>query len=307
MLPTRLHHCGTSTSPSPIPFAAPIACLLLPAFLLALPPAAARADVVYCQNFPVPAGLSDNQPFTLDYWNLHAGASAQTPTTVATYGQGLPSAGISYSGGGYEAPTATQVNAHSAGPNDSRTFYYAGQDTHYLGNALSWTDEFSINRSLTSITRVTWWHYDTYDRSGGNGNNSGGDERVAVRIAAQWFVAPNSDIINPTPSGNASHWWFDAFSWQSTNWIPLSFTPGSYLNTSITSSTTGAATLPDGVITAFGLYQIVPNGNLSRFDTFTIEANPVPVPEPAAAFLLAAAPGLLLLRRPQTARPRLRC
>jgi hypothetical protein len=259
-------------------------------FLFGASVLSARADILYLQNFPVPPGTL-NYPFTLDNWNLAAGAAAVIPPTVpGTY---TASAAIDYSLGTYEAPTGRQTNAYGAGTLDSRTYYYSGTgDGNYLGNALCWTDEFSFNPAITPITTISWYHFDTLGRDTGNGNDQGGDERVALRINNQWLVAPNTDVVDPTPTGNLNHWWLDTFTFTPLNWIPLAYTPGVTLDTSITATTTGTTPLPDGIVTAFGLYQILPNqGNLSRFDTFTI--NTAPEPGTLMVFPLL----LILLRR----------
>jgi len=145
--------------------------------------------------------------------------------------------------------------------------------------ALVYTDEYPIDRGAYDIDSFIW-----------NQANMGSNSfRVAVEIAAQWYV---SDTAFSGPTNNSSGT-FDTnarekmLDFDTAQWRLLDFTPGSTLG-----SPGSLIALPGGNISSFGLYG---SYNATQwFDTFTVAATPIStggdiIPEPATMAMLGLA------------------
>ena len=141
---------------------------------------------------------------------------------------------------------------------------------------LLYTDEYPIPSALASSFR--WW------QQNGGGNDPAPDVyRVAVEIGGQWYASEE------TFANSVLTWQQRSLDLDGASWRLLDFQPGSEL------ALGNAATLPNGLITAFGLY----SDGISithRVDNFGVLLR---IPEPSTMVLLAIGSlvGLLLTSR----------
>jgi len=147
--------------------------------------------------------------------------------------------------------------------------------------ALVYTEEFVVERDRLQVDSISW------DQATNGGTDS---FQVALEIGGDWFV---SDEVFTGPN-NSSSGTFDtnamqmSLDFQAALWRSLAFTPGSTLG-----APGSLVALPDGDITAFGLY-----GSFNAtmwFDTYTIEATSIPTPAALPAGL--AMFSLIAMRR----------
>lgn len=156
-------------------------------------------------------------------------------------------------------------------------------------NRIIWTNEFAI--PLINQGGSTWsWHQ-------GNSNTALAAEnvRLAIQIGGSWFatsqVFTNPDVLLDTDfSANAATETF-AFTRTAAAWRDLTFVPG----TSLALGAVRGSDIPQGDITAFGLYSDVPLASVSRFDTFEVSA--IPEPTTVALFGVSIAVGVAFIVR----------
>jgi hypothetical protein len=247
---------------------------------------AARADVVYRENFPATSGMT---PFTTFTWNAYYGNAATNATVAPPGSTGNPANAMISGGPG--APTAgPNINA---GASAQTTNGFAPILTQNGGqDFLIYTDEFAIDRTTSAPTSFTWYAGSYY---------AGDTHRAVIRIGTTWY-ASNTPLA-PVAFGNASggqgfgpaaQQLVSPFSDSASAWKTLNFTPGSPL-------TLGAdlvAPLPGGPITAFGIFAEIadsagPSDERTFLDTYEVNA----VPEPAAAAIFFGAASLALASR----------
>ena len=142
--------------------------------------------------------------------------------------------------------------------------------------AIVYTEEFTVDRDQFAVDTIRWDQAAFASQS----------FRVAIEIDGVWYVSDET-FTGPT---NTSSGTFDtnaaemSLDFELALWRSLAFTPGSTLG-----APGSLVALPDGDISAFGLY-----GTFSAtmwFDTFTIEAASIPTPAalPAGLAMLGLA------------------
>jgi hypothetical protein len=161
----------------------------------------------------------------------------------------------------------------------------------YTDRILLFTDEYALDRSVWNVTAVSW-------RQGNDLDIDPAETRVAVRIAGTWYVSTQAFTSADMPQGqfaaspNAVQHTF-LFDTAADAWRPLLFTPAAVLQLTLDEQL--AAPLPDGDITAFGLYVWEKGARYNAIDTLQVDG--LLVPEPATMATLGAGLGLLLRRR----------
>ncbi len=231
--------------------------------------------VIYREVFGREAGTG-NTSFSTYAWQVFGpGVDSEGANTPAfDYSASFGNAGISPeatagTGSFSNINSLPSVNSDPTGTqplDNGRTFLF-------LENFLTFTEEYVVDRSLFTVTDMTW------DQRG-----TGPALSAAVRIEGQWYVSQT------VPNTNAAGVWDTAsFDFATATWTTLDFTAG------FTLALGSATVLPEGNLSAFGLYAPSGGGGGSRFDGFTINA--VAVPEPSTlAFLGAAALGVAFFR-----------
>jgi hypothetical protein len=258
-----------------------------------------QADVIYRETFGRPDPASGNlgpQLFDWARWNA-AGGVGSTTSGVSSDGVGKPT---------------DLANTASAGPHHDGTFnaYAEGWSFQDGTLRLSMTPEFAFDpANYTAGSIVFSWQQ-------GNALISGSHQNIklAVRAGGTWYVT-NQNFVNTTAVGSGANFGNPddgsatagaqpmsyTYDPAAANWLLLNF-DGTYdasTDTAVAATTAlsiGAAAPADlsGPITAFGFYRDLTGANF-RFDTFQIDA--IPVPEPATWALGVMAGCLLLLRR----------
>jgi hypothetical protein len=268
-----------------------VAAAVCGALMLSSSARSATASVIYLQNFSASSGMT---PLSALNWNPYYG-NASTNATVALPGSTGNPPNAMLSGG----PSAT-----SPGPNVN-----AGQVSGVLSDVngfvpllsingvqqmFVYTNEYTIDRTSVTPTSFSWYAASGY---------TGDLQRLAVQIGGNWYastspISPPGGVIQGTSFQSGSQKFATTFSTDASAWDTLNFAPGSPL-------TLGAALsspLPAGNITGFGIYaQIADNSGTTNqnertfFDTFEVDATPVP--EPVAGALMIAGAALSLRRR----------
>ena len=199
--------------------------------LIAASPSA-WAEVIYREKFSV-GQSGTSQPLTYNGWNAHR----------ATGGAQIGSTGDLAAVQREDSDAPDGGPAVNSNPVDSegltgRVQMDLLQGTATPVDAIVWTAEFTIDRDVWDVTALQWYSQHT----------AGVDHMHAVvRIAGAWYV---SDAYQTHDAGSQT-WELNSLSFAGTDWIPLSFTPGTQLESPISGT---AQTLPDGQIGAFGLY-----------------------------------------------------
>ncbi|MDY0170366.1 MAG: hypothetical protein RBS80_27725 [Thermoguttaceae bacterium] len=221
-----------------------------------------REAVVYREIFPNVSSANDLNLSTAG-WNSRWGESAAN-VQVQQVARALGS--------------PTNLLPFNSNPIDNWVTDYGylvthpGSDSYNHGTGgdpvLHWTEEYTVDRSYLNVREIQW-------RQRNNLPDDVADDamRVAVRIEDDWFVSEQ------TFSNTTTSWTPMQLNFGRATWLELEFDPGSILEL-------GAAApfLPDGNITAFGLF--ADNATVThRIDSFTILA----IPEPGSAVLLAVA------------------
>ena len=141
---------------------------------------------------------------------------------------------------------------------------HANDDLIVPHNALMWTDECTISRSLCRVDKLRWYQ--------GNRNVAGRDHvRVAIRIGRAWFaseaVFTNGKVLTGADFAGKAR--LMTLKFAHARWRTLDFEPDARL------ALGSPAPLPDGDITAFGLYVDNARDKL-RFDMFEVCVRPAP-------------------------------
>lgn len=154
----------------------------------------------------------------------------------------------------------------------------SGSGLTYEG--LFFTDHYVVDRSNFEVDSFQWY---------ANGSDTLTTQRLALQVSGNWYVtdtvAPPMGSFGTFSTTNSSLYTIDI---NTSSWYSLTANIGSPFSIGETS-----VSLPDADITAFGLF-VDPGsaGNAyTRFDTFTINATAIPVPEPGSALLFGS--GLL--------------
>lgn len=244
-----------------------------------------HAGVIYREIFPQPTPTEPvDKSFRQAGWQSYYGDSA-TPSTPGQIGYTLVHNTATGAPDNLPAVNSNPVVSGS----QSIGFFYASNGSG--GNPLNgvkyfiWTDEYTVDRSTNEVTQISWYQ----------GNEIKTDEdRVAIRIGSDWYVSTQT-FAQTNAVGAAGDFKTKAelktftFSTNASDWQILNFTSG----TSMSLGSVLSSDLPAGDITAFGLYTNYKTKTF-RFDTYEIQADPIP--EPAALGLLGLG-GLSLLRR----------
>jgi hypothetical protein len=184
----------------------------------------------------------------------------------------------------------------NAGSSDSMVsgvgFVASGNGTNDL---FTYTNEYLVDRSSFTDISFTWWAASRYSNLD--------TQRIVVQIGGVWY-ASNNPIVPPGVGSGAN---FNSGAQQfnldltstASDWRTVNFQVG----TPLTLGSVLGSALPSGNITGFGLYVELgnymvttpptsnPTDESSRFDTYTILANPIvpatTAPEPSALALVA--------------------
>jgi len=164
-----------------------------------------------------------------------------------------------------------------------------------LNNWIAYTTGYTVDTTANQIQDISFCA-----GSAANGTFGIPGFRIAVQIDGNWY-ASTAVLANTVAVSSAANFSTGAqkvtFNWTTaaSAWDSLSFTPG----TTLVLGSTLVSALPGDNITAFGLYsdQEAGAGNATRrFDTFQIDA--IPVPEPSSVVLALFGVGALMsLRR----------
>ena len=208
-------------------------------------------DPVLAYREIFPSNGSNLTPLDTADWKGYMGSTGtELDTSVAGWSELCISP---YEGGG----SANPVNSHPAYAQHDVGYLYNGRATKT--NYLYYTDEFEI---LTGQVDAFCW------------NQSLSTETDVFRAVLQ---IDGTDWYASEQTFSGSDWEvLRILDFDTANWLALNFVPGTSL------SLGGSVAPPDGLITAFGLY----NDNMTtygRFDNFQIWA----VPEPSTLLLLA--------------------
>jgi hypothetical protein len=250
-----------------------------------------QAEVIYRETFGRPDPATGNITTNNFDW-----ARYNADGTIATNNGGVSSDGVG-------KPTDL-ANTTSAGPNVDSTFNAYAEGWSYQDGTqrLTMSPEFAVNPANYENGSISFSWYQ------GAAQIAGVDQQIklAVRVGGQWFASVGSTTNLPVTSG-ANFGSTDptvaqggtqvsmAYNPAAANWLTLNFN-GDYdtVTNTPTASTLGAfalgaAPVSDlvGEITAFGLYRDATGANL-RFDTFQIDATPIPEPTAVAGLLLGS-------------------
>jgi hypothetical protein len=244
--------------------------LLLAASLL-ITGAAHAQTVLYRETF---GATTDQTTLSTAGWQSFIGSASLNATTPQNFNSSMSN----------QIGRPTDLGNINAGASLSSVNGLAyGSSVNGAENYLFFTDEFALNRSAFTINSFSWFA----------GSRYGGDShRLAVRIGTNWFAA-NTALI-PVAIGAASNFATQSqqmtfnFNTGASNWRTLNFAPGQPM----TLGSVLTNDLPTGNISAFGLYAVLGDqpgatDEVTRFDTFTVNATAVTVvPEPGTAALL---------------------
>ncbi len=248
---------------------------------------AAKADVVYLQNFGY-AGAGSANLSTVG-WTGYYGNAATNAAIASPGNSGLP-ANAQISGGTGNPTNVSNVNAGTSASNTNG--FVPLQSADGVQSLLAITSQFTLDRSQYSIDSFQWYAASQY---------AGDQQRLAIDIDGTWYAS--AGVISPVfnVAGNQ----FSTSAQQATipldpsatNWRLLNFTPGQPL----TLGATITAPLPSDNITSFGVFaQLADQPSVTNertyIDTFTVNATPTPEPS-ASEFLFAAGPLLIRRRR----------
>ncbi len=264
---------------------------------VALWPSSLHAAVIYRETFGVTAA-SQYHTVGWTYWSSIQSGSypnqidgpVEGPAAASNFNRGVIS--------GQDGKPGNVGNVN-AGPTVSTTQGYgmvrSTTNLDALGvKGLVFTEEFAIERPLYSIDAIEW-----HSMGGSSGSTPFiGTESLAIRIDGQWYITePKAPGIfsNAAISNFSTNATLTRIELANAQWYTLSATLGSPFAIG-----TSAIPLPEGDISAFGLYLttgiINRNINTIAFDTFTIHGTQM-VPEPQSlAWFLMAGVGILVLR-----------
>ena len=203
---------------------------------------------------------SGNQSLSEIGWQGHVRADAVTPETLDS-GEG----------------NIANSSADAAG--EGFVFLWPGNTGDKIGEdgGIAWIEE-TIDRDAAEITRFT------FDVSS---NDSDSLWQVALRIGGNWYVS-NQQESTPGEGGGVWEQQELIFTRDAADWSELNFEP----EVELVRGDPLSDDLPDGAVTAFGLFAVTQDEQTQRFDNLRVHV----IPEPASLALLGAG-GLVLLRR----------
>ncbi len=265
---------------------------LLPLALLAAPVLADASTVLYRQNFGNSGSAKLNiNSASVDWRGNRAGATGPVYTIGGTGGnalEGYANSGVWFTPG---APNnLPNVNSTTSQSDSNGFIYTSGNASVPTYSSLLYQNIFTIDRSAYAVESISWTAAAT---------TSDSQHRLAIRLGTvaegnvAWYV---SDLITTAPGGlgafdntNNFHEVAAARSvdmatanWYSFDWGTDGYTIGE-----------SAQLLPEGDITAFGIYAILSTSEAATrafaFDTFTVNVNAIP--EPGTLALLATVMG----------------
>jgi hypothetical protein len=259
------------------------------------------AVVIYREQFGRTVGVGGNQSINQFDWALHGGATATNNNGTNTSSN---TAGKPQNVGNVNAGESTAALTNG----------YAFRDT--ASTLLFWTPEFSFDPADYEAGSVQFkWYQGNANGNAGNSFGTPQSFQLAVQIGGQWYLNNtsfgNTSVIaggnfqlgddngNGDISGNhGAELKTLTFDPTAANWSAFTFdgtfstsTHTAAAGTTMTAGSVLGSNLPAGAITAFGLYSPEALAGNRRFDTFTIEATPVPEPAALAGALLGV--GLL--------------
>jgi hypothetical protein len=257
---------------------------LAAALTLALASVSHAAVVVYTETFGNATGSVAN--ISTVGWQLNYGATATTYTGNNT-GIGFIS---QHPGSPQDLPNIGQAQASNS---ETNGFIAISSNS---APALVWTNEYtSAPNPTVPLTRLNLDSISFYQNSNAPVDPApSANFRVALRIddglglstSVRWFASTGlGSSVGGTTDFSTTATQLSLTDFTSSNWTQINFTAGSTLSL----GTTGLA-LPDGTVTAFGVYRA--EGVVSRIDSFVVS-----IPEPSGAMLFGAAGFLVLLRR----------
>jgi hypothetical protein len=191
------------------------------------------------------------------------------------------------------------INAGGASLSTANGLAFTSGTGASLNNWIAYTTGYTVDTTANLIQDISF-----YSGNAANGTFGISGYRIAVQIDGSWYastvVLANTVAVTSAANFNAQAQQL-TFTWTTaaSAWDNLTFTPG----TSLTLGSILTSPLPGDSITAFGLYsdQEAGAGNATRrFDTFQIDASPVP--EPSSVVLALSGLGVLMgLRRSRKA------
>ena len=235
------------------------------------PGVAADGGAAYREIFPNDTG--PGATLASEGWKTHYGSGA-----TATAGPVIQQ---------NNAPTAYGADRAPVNSDPQDTGATAGYLNNYGGPTTSdgylyWTEELASVLAPAVFLEPDGVDLISFDS---RMNSASYVSRVALKIDDAWFVS--ADFDNPTGTSAFTHtagsgaWQTNVLDFDTAEWTTLTFDPG---NTLLKGTT--EFSLPDGRITAFGIYQDTHVSTTNaRFDNFTIVGT-LSVPEPATLALL---------------------
>ena len=254
-----------------------------------------RGEVIYRETFGRPDPAAGNISTTLFDWqrfNAAGTAGAQT-SGVSSDSTGKP----------------TDLANVNAGANSDGTFgaYAEGWSYQDGTQRLSMTPEFSFDPANYEAGITFSWYQGAAQLTTPTVADQQG--KLALRVGGVWYAS----VENETNGAGVTGTTFaesagtvqvsQTFNPAAANWLILNF-DGSYdPSTDVATGSTVALSLGgnpvsdlSGAITAFGLYRDATGQNF-RFDTFQIDATPIPEPAAIAGLMLGSVALLARTRR----------
>ena len=268
-----------------------LATVLAGTSLLSTQVSQAQTTAIYREVFG--NNTANNLNLTTVGWSGAYGATGANPSSLG--GAFTNNFGISSAAG--SPNNLDNINAGGASLSLANGLAFTSGGTMATTNWLAYTTGYTVDTSANSIQDISF-----YAGSAANGAVIPGF-RIAVQIDGSWYasteVLANTVAISSAANFNSLAqqltftWTTDASAWDN-----LTFVSG----TSLTLGSTLTSPLPGDNITAFGLYSDAESGTgaTRRFDTFQIDASPVP--EPSSVVLALSGLGMLMgLRRSRKA------
>ena len=246
----------------------------------------ASANTIYLQNFGATGGMTPTSGFG---WSIYYG-NATTDATVAPAGPSGSPANAQVSGGPSAPTPGANINAANGGSTQTAMGFVPMLSNNGAQQFVAYTSAYSIDRTKNALGSFSWYAGSYY---------AGDTQRLIIQIGGNWYASTNP--ISPVAFGSASggqgfgpasQKYTTQFTTDAGDWQQLNFST----TTPLTLGNVLTAPLPDGTITAFGLYAVIhddtdsnPDGTQvsserTFFDTYEVDT----VPEPAVGFAAAS-------------------